>query len=416
MKVLVFTTLYPNNIWPNQGVFIKERMTRFATLDGCDVKVIAPVPYFPALKANWRWRFSQVARFEVRDELDVYHPRYFITPKCGMSFYGVLMFLSVLPAVKRLRKDFDFDLIDAHFVYPDGFAAVLLGKYFHKPVAVSARGSDINVYATFPMIRWMLKYTLNEAKTVIAVSQALKETISNLAIPSDKVFVVPNGVDAKKFYRIPKEAARSELDLPNKRIILSVGNLTENKGFDMLIKAFARLSNEPWGHDLFLIIVGDGTMRPQIESLIYSLRLSDKIMLAGAVPHEKLNLWYNAADLFCLMSEREGWPNVLLEALACGVPVVATAVGGIPEIVCSDDIGMLTEREEAKIAESIRAALAKPWCVDQLLEYARKFSWDRVALQLQEIFGRALMGGVACADGSALREQTDNHTVAPNGL
>src|SRR5262245_51955592 len=134
MKVLVFTTLYPNNIWPNHGVFIKERMTKFANLDGSEVKIIAPVPYFPNLNVNWRWAFSQVAHRELRDGIEVYHPRYFITPKVGMTLYGWMMFLSVFPLVKTVQNDFDFDVIDAHFVYPDGFAAIQLGRYFNKPV------------------------------------------------------------------------------------------------------------------------------------------------------------------------------------------------------------------------------------------------------------------------------------------
>jgi teichuronic acid biosynthesis glycosyltransferase TuaC len=174
MKVLIFTSLYPNNVWPNHGVFIKERMTQFAKLDGCDVKIVAPVPYFPRFKLNWRWRFSQVVRREFRDGVEVYHPRYFMTPKVGMVLYGWMMFLSVLPIVKKIQKNFDFDLIDAHFIYPDGFAAVLLGQLFGKPVVVSARGSDINLFETLPVIRKLLQYVLRKAARVIAVSQALK--------------------------------------------------------------------------------------------------------------------------------------------------------------------------------------------------------------------------------------------------
>ena len=416
MKVLVFTTLYPNNMWPNQGIFIRERMTQFATLGGCDVKVLAPVPYFPPIKGSWRWRFSQVARFEVRDGLDVYHPRYYMTPKWGMAFYGVLMFLSVLPALKRLQREFDFDLIDAHFVYPDGFAAVLLGKYFGKPVIVSARGSDINVYSAFPLIRWMLRYTLNQAKAVISVSQALKQAVSRLSIRSDKVFVVPNGVDVGKFYPMPKEIARAASCLPNKRIILSVGNLTANKGFDLLIKAFGRLSTDPRHRDVFLVIVGEGAMRPQLEGLIRSFNIADKVKLAGVIPHENLKFWYNAADLFCLMSEKEGWPNVLLEALACGVPIVATAAGGIPEIVCSDSIGMLTEREESAIAESISAALTRTWHADDLLEYSKKFSWNGRVRSLREIFNATLSSGNAATDMKGYGEDSsrcETHSSEP---
>jgi glycosyltransferase involved in cell wall biosynthesis len=390
MKVLVFTTLYPNNVWPNHGVFIKERMKQFAMLDGCAVKVVAPVPYFPPIKANWRWRFSQVATSELRDGIEVYHPRYFMTPKWGMLFYGVLLFFSALRCVKRLRKEFDFDLIDAHFVYPDGFAAILLGKFFNKPVVVSARGSDINLYATLPMIRRILSYTLSRAKRVVAVSQALKEEITKLGVSADKVVVVSNGVDVKRFYPLPKEQAQRELQLPRKRIILSAGNLTANKGFDLLVRAFSRLADDPSGNDLHLVIVGEGTERRPLERMVTSLGINNRVKLVGAVAHERMHLWYNAADIFCLVSEREGLPNVLLEALACGVPVVATQVGGIPEILSSDELGLLTGREESKVADAIRAALAKTWRADALIEHVMNLSWDDSARTVRKIFQGAL--------------------------
>src|SRR5215510_5748560 len=128
VKVLVCTSLYPNSIWPHHGVFVKERMTQFARLEGCNVKVVAPVPYFPPVKITPRWHFSQIPRCESIEGITVYHPRYFMTPKVGMSFYGLTMFLSVLRTVAKIQQDFSFDLIDAHYVYPDGFAAVLLGQ------------------------------------------------------------------------------------------------------------------------------------------------------------------------------------------------------------------------------------------------------------------------------------------------
>src|SRR5262249_14125548 len=158
------------------------------------------VPYFPAIKLNWRWRFSQVARRELRNGIEVYHPRYFLTPKIGMALYGWMMFLSVLPAVRRIQRGFDFDLIDAHYVYPDGFAAVLFGRVFKKPVVVSARGTDINLYSKFPVIRRLLQYTLHKADRVISVCSALKEAMVKLGIPAEKISVVPNGVDVTKFY------------------------------------------------------------------------------------------------------------------------------------------------------------------------------------------------------------------------
>lgn len=375
MKILVFTSLYPNNVWPNHGVFIKERMRQFAKFEGYEVKVIAPVPYFPAIKLNWRWRFSQVARRESRNGIEVHHPRYFLTPKIGMSLYGWMMFLSVLPAVRRIQKDFDFDLIDAHYVYPDGFAAVLFGRVFKKPVVVSARGSDINLFKTFPLIRKLLRYVLRRAARVIAVSKALKEAMVQLGIPEEKISRIPNGVDPEQFYPVPKEQARRELGLPNRRTVLSVGNLTDNKGFDLVIKSFRVLVDRFHEKDIQLAIVGDGPCRSHLEKLILSLRLDGQVRMVGAVSHDKLRLWYSGADVFCLASRREGWPNVLLESLACGTPVVATAVGGIPEIISSDNVGLLSEREESKLAEAIRAALKKSWRSDEIVAYARRFTW-----------------------------------------
>ena len=392
MKILVFTSLYPNNVWPNHGVFIKERMRQFAKFDGYEVKVIAPVPYFPAFKLNWRWRFSQVARWERRNGIEVHHPRYFLTPKIGMSLYGWMMFLSVLPAVRRIQKDFDFDLIDAHYVYPDGFAAVLFGWVFKKPVVVSARGSDINLFKTFPLIRKLLRYVLRRAARVIAVSKALKEAMVQLGIPEEKISRIPNGVDPEQFYPVPKEQARRELGLPNRRTVLSVGNLTDNKGFDLVIKSFRVLVDRFHEKDIQLAIVGDGPCRSQLEKMILSLRLEGQVRMVGAVSHDKLRLWYSGADVFCLASSREGWPNVLLESLACGTPVVATAVGGIPEIISSDNVGLLSEREESKLAEAIRAALKKSWRSDEIVAYARRFTWEQTALAVLDVFDSVLQG------------------------
>ena len=390
MKVLVFTTLYPNNIWPNHGIFVKERMSHFARLGGCKVMVIAPVPYFPRFRIGWRWVYSQIAQKEMIDRVEVYHPRYFMIPKIGMALHGLLMFLSVLSIVKKVKKEFDFDLIDAHYVYPDGFAAVLLGRVFRKPVVVSARGSDINLFTRFPLIRRLIRYTLLKADRVISVCQALKKKMIHLGIPRNKISVIPNGVDQDKFFPFPKEEARRRLGLPvDRNVILSVGNLTSNKGFHLLIRALKVLHTKFHEKNLHLVIVGEGKFQSELERLIASLNLENHVRLAGAVSHKELYLWYSAADVFCLASSREGWPNVLLESLACGTPVVATPVGGIPEIVSSERIGLLTQRNEQEIAEGISNALKKPWQSDAIIQYARQHTWNEVALSALHVFESA---------------------------
>jgi len=322
--------------------------------------------------------------------MDVYHPRYFMTPKVGMMTYGILMYLSAIRTITRLQKTFEFDVIDSHFVYPDGFAGVLLGRHFRKPVVVSARGSDISSYSRFPLIRPLLRYTLRRADRVIAVCKALKDAMVDLNVPADKIFVVPNGVDPGKFSPYQRTEARRKLGLPNTTILLSVGNLIPLKGFHLLIKALKILITDFSRTDLHLVIVGEGKSRRELQALITELQLEAHVRLVGSQPHQELFLWYSAANLFCLASDREGWPNVLLESLACGVPVVATAVWGIPDIICSENYGLLTDRDEHALARTINLALESSWNREAIVSYAMSRTWDRVADSVSEVLASAL--------------------------
>lgn len=390
MKALVFTSLYPNNMWPQQGVFIKERMTHFARLKDCEVKVVAPVPYYPPVKLGTRWKFSQVATHEVRDGLDVYHPRYFMTPNIGMTLYGISMFLAVLPLVRRIREDFDFDVIDAHFLYPDGFAAVLLGKVLNRPVVVSARGTDLNLYPSMPLIKPLLRFTLRHADQAIAVCQALGDVMLQCGIDTKKITVIPNGVDTEKFRRMPQHEARALVGLPvEARIVLSVGSLIPRKGVHLVIKALKKVRDLS-GLDLHYVVIGEGSFRVELEQLAQSLGLADRVHFQGEVPHHQLHAWYSAADVFCLASNREGWPNVILESMACGTPVVATAVWGTPEIIRSDHVGRLTQRNEEAIFETLLRCLETQWDSSAIHEYACRYTWDRAAETVLQVFRAAI--------------------------
>ena len=403
MNVLVFTTLFPNNVWPNHGVFVKERVAHVARSDERAVRVVAPVPYCPPFSLGGRQRFSRVVPHEVIEGLPVSHPRFFMTPKIGMTLYGLMMFLSVLPAMRRIRREFAFDLIDAHYVYPDGLAAVLLGRYFRCPVVVSARGSDINLFATLPLIRPLLRFTLRRADRVVAVSGALKEAIAALGIPAERISVIPNGVDAQKFRPVPQADARQALGLPADRpVVLSVGGMNPVKGFDLLLRAF-RLTLDGQIRRPYLVIVGDGAERTALEAQASALDLRGDVRFAGSVPHLELYQWYSAADVFCLASRREGWPNVVLEALACGVPVVSTEVGGVPEIVTSETLGLLVTRDERALAAGIVRALGTTWQGRAIVEHARARSWEGVA------------GAVLDTFDSLFDRTSGSHHSAPSG-
>ena len=387
MKVLVLTQLFPNKERPIFGIFIKERM--FAVAKLCNLKVVAPVPWFPPLKVFKKWyTFSQVPREEVQQGTKVFHPRFFITPKLMRSLYGMFYFLSILPYILfKIRPKFDFDVIDVHWVYPDGFAGVLLGKLLKKPVIVSARGTDISLYSKIPLIKEQIIYTLRNAQKVIAVCQALKDRMCKLGIPESKITVVPNGIDIQKFSPLPKIEARKLLNLPlDKKIVLSVGYLIERKGFHHLIDAIYKLKKET-NQDILLVIVGEGDSRITLQKQIEKLSLGSYVKLVGAKLHSELYKWYSAADLFCLASSREGWPNVLFEAIACGIPVVATNIWGNPEVICSDEYGILVPGQDGNsLADGIHEALKKEWNTMKLVEYARKNTWDKIAQKVMDEF------------------------------
>ncbi len=361
-------------------------MAAVAQLPQHEVQVVAPVPYWPPINLTYRWQFRKVVSKEQIEGIAVHHPRYFMIPKIGMFLHGWLMYLSVLPFVKRLEKVYPFDVIDAHYVYPDGFVGVLLGAYFGRPVVVSARGSDINQFASFYLIQKFLSYTLRRATHAIAVCEALKQAMLPLGSRQEDTTVIPNGVDSKKFFPIPQQEARKQLGLPDKKIILSVGGLIPRKGFDLLIQSFYQVTERMSREQLYLVIVGEGPERGPLQELVAQLQLSDHVHLSGDIAHSDLYRWYSAADLFCLASSREGWPNVVLESMACGTPVVATAIWGTPEIISSSTVGILTERNEHDLANALEQGLSKSWDRTQIVQFARHHGWDEVARSVVNVF------------------------------
>jgi teichuronic acid biosynthesis glycosyltransferase TuaC len=383
LRVLTFTALYPNKVNPLQGIFIHQRVRHLALRPGNYVEVIAPVPYFPSWLPFARWQqFSQIPREEVIDGLRVHHPVYPLISGISMPMHGMLMYLACLPLALRLQREKQFDCIDAHFVYPDGFAAVRLGRKLRLPVAVSARGTDVNLYPSFRLIRPMLRWTLAHAAGAIAVSADLKNKMIALGIPEANIQVISNGVDTERFQLRDAKSARKQLGLPEEGLIaISVGSLIESKGHHLLIGAVAELAHA--SPRLRLYIIGEGGYRSSLEQLVREKKLQNRVFLSGNRPNEELSLWFSAADLSCLLSSREGWPNVVSEALACGTPVLATRAGGIPEIISSSELGMFVERNVQSIAVGLERALTKAWNRAEIARHSRSRSWDTVAAELE---------------------------------
>jgi glycosyltransferase involved in cell wall biosynthesis len=389
LRILTFASLFPTSADPAYGIFIYQRSAHLAQLPGNEVVVVSPRPYFPRWLKTRRWRPAGETLSEERiGNLVVEHPRYLLLPKISMLFHALLMFLGSIRRVRRIHGDKTIDCIDAHFVYPDGLAAVLLGKTLGVPVTVSARGTDINLYPTFRLIRPMIRWTLLQANAVIAVSGALRDAMVKLKVPAGKVRVIPNGVDAELFHPIDPHEAKMKLNLPVEgRFLISVGALIRPKGHATLIRAFARVaSRHP---DLQLYILGEGLFRPELESLVRALKLEDRVRLPGKRPNSELPLWFNAAEVSLLTSEREGWPNVVTESLACGTPVVATRVGGVPEILHSQQLGIVVDRTVDSVAEGLERALSKTWDKQAISEQTRARTWRTVAEEVHSVLAGA---------------------------
>lgn len=390
MNVLTFTSLYPNAAMPNFCVFVKYRMEAFAAVPGNALRVVAPVPYAPGFLKGTGWgKFARVPRVERQGAVEVHHPRYPLVPKVSMHIHWLLLLTGALPAVRRLRRSFPFHLIDSHFIYPDGLAAVALGRLLKVPVVLSARGSDVHEFSELPTIRPMIRRALRSCDAVISVCGALRDRMVELGAPGEKISVIPNGVDARIFPLVERSEARGALGLPrDAKIVLSVGALKELKGHHVTVEALARML--PSVPQARLHIVGEGPERPALEALIGARGLGDRVVLVGERPNRELYLWYNAADCFCLASSREGWANVLMEALACGTPVVATNVWGAPEIVSTPEVGLLCTREPGDLAAKLQAALSRTWDRAAIRAHVAGRTWETVGREVAGVFEEVL--------------------------
>ena len=291
------------------------------------------------------------------------------------------------------RNNLEFDLIHAHFAWPCGYAGVKLAKEYEVPIVVTAHGFDV-YDLPFRNEFWFnrVRYVLNNANYIITVGKNMKDIIvGKLGIGNDKVSVVPNGFDSRLFFPMDKIKVRQSLNLPlNRKIVLNVANLVPVKGHGYLIEAMRKIVDQR--KDILCVIVGDGMLKKDLENQIKKLNLENYVKLVGAKPHDEIPLWMNASDLFVLPSLSESFGVVQIEAMACGVPVVATRNGGSEEIITSEDYGLLCEPANPEnLAEKILIALEKEWDREKIRKYAEQFSWENVAHKLIKIYSEVVL-------------------------
>lgn len=372
LRILTATTLFPNGAKPAHGSFVAARLSHLAATRQVEATVLAPLPWLPPLLRHAGLGDVQSVPYtETFGEIPVIHPRYAVIPKIGMPLTPHTLYAAMRQVLRKLlAAGKRFDLIDAHYFYPDGVAAVRLAKAFGLPVVVTARGTDINLIPDYPVPRRMILRSAQDADAIIAVCAALKTKLVSLGVPENKITVLRNGVDLALFHPEGRDADRKTLGL-HRRTLASVGHLIERKGHHHVIAALTRLPQTD------LVIVGEGPERKKLESLVQTLGLGGRVRFLGVLDQPRLACIYRACDALVLASSREGWANVLLEAMACGTAVVASAVWGTPEVVAAPQAGVLMKTlDAAGVTEGVQRLFASPPRREETRHYAENFGWD----------------------------------------
>lgn len=372
LSILTATTLFPNPVQRAHGVFVETRLRHLLASGEVTAHVLAPIPWLPPMvRYSSYGPLQTVPSREQRNGLIVEHPRYLVVPKFGMTLTPLTLYRAMRKRfVALLKEGHRFDLIDAHYFYPDGVAAVRLAREFNLPVTVTARGTDLNLIPEFPAPRKMILDAASKADGMITVCQALKDTLIEMGVADERVTVLRNGVDLELFRPIDRAAARSALGL-SRRTLASVGLLIDRKGHHHIIRALKDLPDND------LLIAGDGPDRRALERLVVEEGVADRVRFLGSVDQNRLREIYNAVDALVLASSREGWANVLLESMACGTPVVASAVWGTPEVVARPEAGVLMPSLDPQgVAEGVRRLFAAYPDREATRRYAEGFNWN----------------------------------------
>jgi teichuronic acid biosynthesis glycosyltransferase TuaC len=401
LRILTISCVFPNPAEPEYGVFVRARIHSMSS--EAEIKVFAPIPlidYSHLLKPRRR---SPVPRQLQDGGIPVSYPRWLYIP-WGVSLNSVLLFLQLLRPVARLRKHYQFEWIDAHFAFPDGIAAAMLSRWFGVPFSITLRGNETMHASRSRIIQGLMRWAFRRAASVITVSTPLEQFAISMGADSRTTRTIPNGVDHCIFYPRSREDCRRKLRLPlDARVIVSAGSLIERKGHHRVLEAVAGLRSR--AVDAWLLVAGgtgrEGDYSDTLRKMAAKLGLEDRVWFLGHVTPEALAEVMSAADLFCLASTREGWPNVVHEAMACGTPVVATDVGAIPDLIPSPRYGMVVPAGNQQALEiALETALCREWDREAIRRWAHARSWEQVAddvLQLLDSVTKSSMalGGVS---------------------
>ncbi len=380
-RIVTFSNLFPSPSLPTHGLFVRERMRRVVAALGCEWVVVNPLPAVPiGLRRGFERQAARAPEREVVDGVAIWHPRYRHLPGISMWAQARRMARSARALVERLLAEADA-VLDAHYVYPDGVAALAIAAPLGVPTVVTARGTDVNVVGALRGVAAQVRASMPAAFARLAVSEPLRQRFVEVAGLADAdVQLSRNGVDFERFAPGDRAAARTALGLPQEgHLVLGVGRLIRAKGFHRAVEALDALPATK------LVLIGDGNQR---RALCRSL--GDRGLWLGPQPPERVALAYSACDVLVLPSEREGWPNVVTEALASGLPVVASAVGSVPEMLAGPGVGTaIPVGDVAALRDAVRGFLDRPPDRAAIRAWAQRYSWDAPVAGLVALFERA---------------------------
>ncbi len=382
--LLVVTNLYADPWDATRGTFNQQQFQRLGL--SMPLTILVPVPWTSALRHPFdyvRRRRAAMLRMPHVDYVLFWYP-----PGVLRSWHAACLFLSLLVQRFSLFMWPRHRCVLASWGYPDAVAVAALARLRGTPFVAKVHGSDINVYSHDRGRRWQIRWALNQARRVVAVSQALAQRMAEIGVGVQRTSVLYNGVDLLRFYPQDRAAARAALGYRNvDRVLLFVGNLKADKGCIETLQAFAGLVIQH--PTLRLVFAGDGDQRASLQLRSVALGLGERVRFAGRVPHEQLCHWYAAAEVLCLPSHNEGTPNVVLEAMACGTPVVATQVGGVAEVLPEFAGLMVPPQDAAALQAALQRALAMVWDAERIVAHARRFDWADNVRQLKAMIEEA---------------------------
>jgi glycosyltransferase involved in cell wall biosynthesis len=393
-RLLVITNRYPHIKDSMSSSFVKNQVDCLKNYFE-KVCVISLAPFIPKFLSTFsfmkpRWKRDAFASDYKYDNVEVYFAKHFTLPfNSSRKKRGNAVFKTVNKIIEKKR--IEFDIIHAHFTYPSGYVGAKLKENYGKTLIITGHGRDV-YDLPFKNAEWheKIRSVLNVADHILTPSKSNYDKLVQLDISEEKVTAIYNGYDPNLFKSISMNKAKEKLNLPeDKKIILSVGNLEMIKGHKYLIEAIKEVAKRE--KNIICLVVGSGNQKKYLDGLINRLHLNDYIKLVGGKSHTEIPLWMNACDVFVLPSLNEGNPTVMFEALGCGKPFIGTNVGGIPEIITNEKLGIIVKPKDVdELANAILKALDKEWDKDYISNYAKQYSWDKIAVKIIGVYNEVL--------------------------